>query len=182
MDALEQDQLLVDRIVQGDPDALRLLYERHASRAMAVALRVLRVRADAEEVLQESFLQIWRTARRYSPERASPERWVVMVVRARALDRLRASTTRARAHSAASHEAPGEAGPPSAGHEEGERARQVRDALSELPPEQRAALELAYYEGLSQSEISEQTGIPFGTVKTRMRLGMLKLASRLPDA
>jgi RNA polymerase sigma-70 factor (ECF subfamily) len=147
---------------------------------MGVALRVLRERADAEEVLQETFIEVWRRAREYAPSRGSVEAWLLTIARTRAIDRLRSRAARGRMAEAVSAE-PAQAGPklPDMLSATAEDAMRVQAALCALPVEQRMALELAYWEGLSQTEIAARTGQPLGTVKTRVRLALLKLARLL---
>ena len=147
---------------------------------MGVALRVLRERADAEEVLQETFIEVWRRAREYAPSRGSVEAWLLTIARTRAIDRLRSRAARGRMAEAVSAE-PAQAVPklPDMLSATAEDAMRVQAALCALPVEQRMALELAYWEGLSQTEIATRTGQPLGTVKTRVRLALLKLARLL---
>jgi RNA polymerase sigma-70 factor (ECF subfamily) len=147
---------------------------------MGVALRVLRERSEAEEVLQETFLEVWRRAREYAPSRGTVEAWLLTITRTRAIDRLRSRAARGRMAEAKGAE-PQESGPslPDALSSAAQEAKRVSTALKSLPLEQRRALELAYWEGLSQTEIAERTGQPLGTVKTRVRLALLKLAALL---
>jgi len=176
------DRGLVERVAKGDSAALKALYDRCSGRALAICLRILRSRTDAEEVLQETFLQIWKRAREYDAGRGGVEAWVVTIARTRAIDRLRSAGAAARlAESSRSDPAPQSAAVPAPLEvaEARQSRERVMEALTQLPPEQRAAVELAYYEGLSQREIAEKTGDPLGTVKTRMRLGMIKLAQIL---
>jgi RNA polymerase sigma-70 factor (ECF subfamily) len=142
---------------------------------------------DVEDVVEETFWQAWRQSRRYTPERGSVQTWVLTIARTRALDRLRA-TRRLREESiddatsageASSDGAPVSASNPPLDAEHAERSRLVIAALAGLPAEQREAVELGYFRGLSQSEIAERTGQPLGTIKTRMRLALLKLRDRL---
>lgn len=176
------ERALLERIARGDQAALKSLYERCSGRAYAIALRILRWKAEAEEVLQETFLHVWNRAREYDGTRGGPEAWIVTIARSRAIDRLRSSGVAARAVESQRSEL---AGPPVSGPLplEAAEARQNREhvegALKELPPEQRAVVELAYFEGLTQREIAERTGDPLGTVKTRVRLALTKLASLL---
>jgi RNA polymerase sigma-70 factor (ECF subfamily) len=147
---------------------------------MGVALRVLKERSDAEEVLQETFLEVWKRAREYTPSRGTVEAWLLTIARTRAIDRLRSRSARGRMVEAKSAEPP-DSGPslPDALSVAAQDARRVQAALATLPSEQRRALELAYWEGLSQTEIAERTGQPLGTVKTRVRLALLKLSGLL---
>jgi RNA polymerase sigma-70 factor (ECF subfamily) len=164
---------------------MRTVYSRCSGRAWAVALRVLGSRADAEEVLQETFLEVWRRAREFDPSRGAMEAWVMTISRTRAIDRKRSLGTVARiAEDAAAQPPPVSASPvdPSDAAALGQDRARVAAAMRELPPEQRVVVELAYFEGLSQREIAERTGDPLGTVKTRSRLALEKLASLLSEA
>jgi RNA polymerase sigma-70 factor (ECF subfamily) len=174
------DQTLLDRIVRGDEGALATLYERYAPRAYETARRVLRNDAEAEELVQDAFIEIWRSATRYDPRRAAPERWILTMVRTRAIDRLRQDGARARLRDRLAVQPELVVSPSPDAQVSGAReAKRLRDALASLPPEQRSVLEQAYDRGLSQSEIAEATKTPLGTVKTRMRTAMLKLAELL---
>ena len=166
-----------------DPKALRTIYERCSARALAVALKILRARPDAEEIIQETFLEVWKRAREYDPQRGGIEGWVLTIARSRAIDRLRTAGAGARLKTAQQAESPPDlvVAPPDAAEQQQERER-VAAALATLPPEQRSAVEMAYFEGLSQREIAERTGDPLGTVKTRMRLGMEKLSAILRES
>lgn len=166
----------VERCARGDASALRLLYDRLAPRALALAQRILRLPGDAEEIVQEAFLQVWRRAGEYNPARGEPDAWVVTIVRSRALDRLRsrASVERTALASAAEPVQTSTVSPLEDAERRVERER-VTAALGALPVEQRTCLELAYYEGLSHSQIAERTGSPLGTVKTRLKLAVEKL-------
>lgn len=161
--------------------ALRALYDLCSGRVMAVALKLLGDRAEAEDVVQETFLELWRRAADYDPSRASPATWAVMVGRSRALDRLRARSSAARVATAQAAE-PVSADPAPQPVEVREEQERVRSALSTLPPEQREVIELAYFEGLAQTEIAARTGQPLGTIKTRVRLAMEKLETALGGA
>lgn len=174
-------QALIDRIVLGDEDALRALYAELAPRAYAIALKVLKDHAEAEEVLQDTFVEVWRSATRFDPSRAAPDRWVGTMIRTRAIDLLRKRGARDRMVNAASHVEPARRPSPEDLLSTSQLGARVRAALADLPAEQRKALELAYFEGLSQSEIATATATPLGTVKTRMRLAMIKLAETLPN-
>jgi RNA polymerase sigma-70 factor (ECF subfamily) len=176
------DLALVRRMAQRDPSALAALYDRFGGLLLGVARRILGPAAESEEVLQESFLQAWIQAERYDPGRSSVSTWLVLIARSRALDRLRTRKSRQRTAEAAAAETP----PETSGQAESnvlqtERRRRVRAALAELPEEQRQVLELAFWEGLSQTEIATRTGAPLGTVKTRALLGMKKLRQQLRD-
>jgi RNA polymerase sigma-70 factor (ECF subfamily) len=163
---------------------MRTLYARCAGRAWAVALRILGSRPDAEEVLQETLLEVWRRAREFDPNRGGVETWVTTIARTRAIDRKRAMGTVSRiSEDAASQPPPMSTAPvdPLEAAEHGQDQARVAAALRELPPEQRVVVELAYFEGLSQREIADRTGDPLGTVKTRARLALEKLATLLSE-
>ena len=175
------DQALLARVSGGDAAALRTLYDVCAGRAMSIAYRVLASRSEAEEVVQETFVQVWRQAASYDASRGGAMAWVATIVRSRALDRLRsrAASERAVARSEDDPDAQPTAPAPADLAAQRELRAQVMAALAALPVEQRSAIELAYYEGLSHSEIAARLGDPLGTVKTRVRLGLAKLASVL---
>jgi RNA polymerase sigma-70 factor (ECF subfamily) len=172
------------RIAAGDREAFAELFDRHSPVVLGVLMRLLGNRAEAEEVVQEVFLQAWHQADRYLAERASPRGWLLMLGRSRALDRIRSSrAARAREEALGREQRWAAAGGsnPTAGLrlEAGERVREVHGALAELPAEQRECIELAYWGGLTQTEIAERTGAPLGTVKSRVMLGMRKLREAL---
>lgn len=180
------DDSLVRAMAQGDADAMARLYDRWSAALFGLALRITREKADAEEVMVDCFAQAWREAARFQADRGSVGAWLATIARSRALDLLRASGRRQRLVDSAQATSPGEAvgmgahfASPSAHVEHDERSRRVRTALDALPPAQRAALELAYFEGLSQSEIADRLAEPLGTVKTRVRLGLRKLRELL---
>ncbi|WP_434385646.1 sigma-70 family RNA polymerase sigma factor [Melittangium boletus] len=171
----------VHRVVLRDDTALEALYARLSGTVYAVALAVLRDRADAEEVTQEAFVHLWTHARDYNPARGTLTAWMTMLARSRALDRLRARAHRDKLASS-QDEARTLATPPATPMELAQRARDshgVNAALATLSPEQRQTLELAFHEGLSHSEIAARTGEPLGTVKTRIRRGLERLARNL---
>ncbi len=180
-----EDAEAVRRMAAGDQAALSLLYDRYGQILYAVAYRVTGQRADAEEAVMEAFAQAWRDASRFEAGRGSVAAWLTMMARSRALDLIRARDRRTRITESAAWETSGD--PPAMGTaaepgrrlEDEERRRQVAAALAALAPAQRQAIELAYYEGLSQSEIAERLQEPLGTVKTRMRVGMQKLREAL---
>jgi RNA polymerase sigma-70 factor (ECF subfamily) len=175
----DEDCELLARIARGEVGALRALYDEHARRTMAIAMRVLRNEPEAEEVVQETFLEIWRRADQFDDQRGTVGAWAVTIARSRAIDRLRSSGSSARAiEGAASLIQPPALLPNDLVERRHDEAR-VAAALGELPPEQRQAIELAYFEGLSQSEIAARTDSPLGTVKMRVKLAMGKLAKLL---
>jgi len=168
--------VVLRRLAAGDHAALGEVYDRYAGLVNGLALRILRNTAEAEEVVQEVFVQIWRQAVRFDPARGSVEAWICTMARTRALDRLRRRTSR--------REEPGESTPGASEMPRTVEALAVKKALESLSPDQRMALELAYYEGLTQSEIAERLGEPLGTVKTRIRTAMIRLRdvlARIPQ-
>jgi RNA polymerase sigma-70 factor, ECF subfamily len=182
----DTDRALLRRVAAGDEAALGSLYDGWAERVHALAFWVLNDADEAEDVVEETFWQVWRTAARYDGTRSSVSTWLMMIARSRALDRLRgrrrrADWTAAPATVNALQDQVGNAPPeiPGLALERAEQQHQVAVALNALPPDQRSALELAYFEGLSHGEIAERTSLPLGTVKTRIRLAMQKLRQGL---
>lgn len=170
------------RTAEGDREAFGRLYDHAASLVFSFAMRILQERAAAEDLLQEVFLQIWRDAGSYSPGRGSPEAWIITITRSRAIDRLRSKRRRDKSF-VPMERAPGQEhdGAVESGAETSDARLTVSSALAELSESQRKAMELAYFDGLSQSEIAARTGEPLGTVKTRMRDGMKHLQTMLRD-
>ena len=180
------DASLIDAMRRGDERAVGLLYDRHASMVMGLALSIVRDRTDAETVVLDTFTQVWRDAARYDVARGSVASWLLVLGRSRALDLLRSAGRRARLTPVSVDDAPAAAlvaedapSDPAQAVEAHERQRHVAAALGELPQAQRQAIELAFFEGLSHSEVAERLGEPLGTVKTRIRLGMTKLRQLL---
>ncbi len=162
---------VLQRLAAGDPAALAEFYDRYAPLVNAIALRILRAAADAEDVVQEVFLQAWRQADRFDPGRGTPEAWLCTIARTRSLDRLRRRSSR--------REDPEQVAPAPANAPRNVEALAVREALQGLSLDQRRALELAYYEGLTQTEIAARLDEPLGTIKTRIRTAMLRLREAL---
>lgn len=177
------DALLLHRMAAGDEQALGALYDRWHALVHAVVSRILRHSADVDDVVEEAFWQAWRQASRYEASRGGVQTWLLTIARSRALDRVR--STRRRREEPLLGENGEEVvqrvaeGDPSMDAESAERRSVVLAAMGQLPSEQREALELAYFGGLSQSEIAERTSQPLGTVKTRIRLAMQKLRDSL---
>lgn len=168
---------LSNRLAKGDRDALAELYARYQRVVFSVVLRLVRDRAEAEELAQETFVEAWRRATQYQPERANVVAWLVTIARSRAIDRLRGRSTAERVEPLEQPVAPIST-PDEVVHAVRTR-REVRQRLAELPVEQRALLELAWDEGLSQTEIAQRTGLPLGTVKTRTRTALITLKRQL---
>ncbi len=175
------DAELLQQVADGDQEALSELYDRFSGGLLALATRVLRNPEDAEEVLQEVFVHVWNKAGRYDPTRSSASTWLVLITRSRAIDRLRSRQVVERTAVAAQQENPLDHTSPSGARHvlNDERRQRIRRELANLPPEQAEVLRLAFYQGMSQSEISKATGIPLGTVKTRTLLAMKKLRKAL---
>lgn len=178
----QMDEAVVRQIVNGDHGALGALYDLHGRTVYTLALRIVGDPAEAEEVVQDVFVQVWRGAVRYDQGRATVAGWLLMMTRSRAIDRVRARQVRPIGDGAfettIARLADASAGP-EASVISGQAAERLKAALYDLPNSMRAALELAYYEGLTQSAIAERLGEPLGTVKTRMRTALQKLRSAL---
>jgi RNA polymerase sigma-70 factor (ECF subfamily) len=178
------DRALLRAVAAGDKEALRQLYTRHSAVLFALSLRVLSDHTEAEDVLQEAFVQIWKTAGSFDEGRGKPLGWLIMLTRSRAIDRLRSRKTRSRVTESMANDSSqsGETTTPSDEAQASEAQRTVRDALKSLPSEQRVPIEMAYFGGLTQFEIAQQLSQPLGTVKTRMRNGMMRLREQLGSA
>jgi RNA polymerase sigma-70 factor (ECF subfamily) len=175
------DEDLLRAISRGDESALAALYDRYRLILFSLILRILHDRHEAEDVLQEAFLQVWRRAADFDQSRGRAFTWLVTIARSRALDRLRMLSSRSRLVNAEAEPGADEFGDTGAEIVKSEQGEIVRLALRELPEEQRRPLILAYFEGLTQAEIAERLGDPLGTVKTRMRSGLSKLRELLRD-
>lgn len=174
----EADVDALKRMGSGEPGALAELYDRHGRAMFSLAFRILRDQSDAEEVVQDVFAQAWRQAARYDTSRGVVVAWLLMMTRSRAIDRLRARRGRPILqddHPAALRDLSDEALPVDLALLSAEQLTRVRAALEVLPAAQRTAIELAFYEGLTHSEVAEQLEQPLGTVKTRIRSGLRKL-------
>jgi RNA polymerase sigma-70 factor (ECF subfamily) len=180
--SMTPDHALVQRMAAGDERALGELYDRHGRAAYALVCAIVGERADADEVVVDVFKQAWHSAARFEPARGSVGSWLVTIARTRALDLVRARGRRSRALERAvllSEGGVAASESPDRDAERSETRRIVTRALADLPEPQRRAIELAYFGGLSQSEIATQLGEPLGTVKTRIRDGMAKLRTLL---
>ena len=173
----ETDSHLIQRVAGGDRDAFTELYRRFARPVLAMARRQLGDNGRAEEAAQETFAAVWRSARSYRPERGSGSAWLYAVARHAIVDR-------ARQRREPVAEVPEEASPTAGPDEQAEGswlAWRVHSALEQLPERERAVLELAYWSGLSQAEIASYLDVPLGTVKTRTRTGLARLAGLLDE-
>lgn len=178
-----RDRDLVARIAGGDEDAFRSLFARYASTAKALAVRVVRQSNLAEEIVQEALVAVWKNPGGYDPARGSVKSWFLSMVHHRAVDAVRREESQRRRVEEVTFERTDVADD----HAEivadaidlPETRRAVRIALQDLPEEQRSVLEMMYFDGLSQSQVAEKTGLPLGTVKSRTLLGMRKMRSAL---
>ncbi len=176
------DEALLALAAHEDEGALAELYDRYGRPAYGLALRIVRDPALAEDAVQEAFLTLWRTATSFRSDRAKPSTWILTLVHRRAVDVVRREERR-RAAPLETSEEPEAYGP--ATDEEIEltdRRRIVQEALRQLPDDQREALELAYYGGLTQSELAERLSVPLGTIKSRMFTGLRRLRDLLAEA
>lgn len=175
------DEDLMHLVARGDARAFEVVYERHSGAAFSLAYRMVGKRTVAEEVVQEAFLNLWRSGERYERTRGSVRTWTLGIVHHRAIDALRRATVHDKRRTgdediAERLEAPDRTDVEVARREE---SRTVRAAMEALPAEQVQVIELAYFGGFSHSEISEMLGTPIGTIKGRMRLGLSKLRASL---
>lgn len=172
---------LLRAIKRGDEEALAALYDRYRLILFGLILRILHSQPEAEDVLQDVFLQVWRRASDFDETRGRPFTWLVTLARSRAIDRLRSLGSRERTATEAARATTDSIVDAADDVVKSEQSEIVRRALSELPEEQQSALVLAYFEGLTQSEIARRLNSPLGTVKTRMRSGMIRLRGLLGE-
>jgi RNA polymerase sigma-70 factor (ECF subfamily) len=170
------DEDLISLVQTNDAEAFAVLYDRHSRTAYSLAYRMMGERQAAEDLLQDAFLKLWRAAGSYRAERGSVRTWLLSIVHNRGIDQLRSSASRRRTQEKVEASAPW-VQPSEAFAQSWRNAQreQVREALKSLPEEQLKVLELAYYSGYKQVEIAELLGLPLGTVKGRMRLGLKKI-------
>ena len=178
------DEELMPLIGEKNPDAFEVFYDRHGGAAYSLAYRIVGERGAAEDVTQEAFISIWRSGARYDAARGSVRTWMLGIVRNRAIDALRSRAGRAPKlnfdddsileHRPAAEQTESQA-------LERETAQELRGALDELPGEQAKVIQLAYFGGFSHSEIAGMLGVPLGTVKGRMRLGLEKICGGLAE-
>ena len=179
MNDQDRDVACIERMRAGDATGLEELYDRHSPMLYSLALRIVGRAADAEEVLQESWLQAWRSAERYDRSRGTVAAWLLTLARSRAIDRFRGLASRQRAETSVEVDPPRGADEPPALAVQRQLHERVSAALATLPPQQRQVLELAYFSGLSQSEIASRLGAPLGTVKSWTRQALLRLRDQV---
>lgn len=178
------DEELMRRVAASDSDALALLFQRYAGAVYSLAYRMLNDREGAEDLLNEVFVRVWRQAPSYDARRGKFSTWLMSVARNLGIDELRSRRARPQRADPLTPDDP-DLDPADDRVDverdvwHAERRRLIREALRELPPAQRQALEMAYFEGLTQAEIAERLGDPLGTTKTRVRLGLQKLRDLL---
>ena len=175
----EDDVKLLKAIAARDEAALAQLYDRYRTILFGLLMRILNNREEAEDVLQEVFLQVWRKAGDFDENRGRPFTWLVTLGRSRGIDRLRTLAARDRVAEAGAREAVEDFSDAATAAFKSEQRGLVNKALAQLPDEQKRPLMLAYFDGLTQSEIATRLGAPLGTVKTRMRNGLMSLREQL---
>lgn len=182
----EDEKALMYRIAAGDEVAFEALYDRYSRLLYSILLSVVKQPPEAQDMLQEVFLHIWRQAKNFDAGRGNVYSWLITMTRNRAIDRLRSKGYRERQQEAHDDDTmlmlPDSALSPLDSITITEQRERVHDALGKIPPEQRDALMLAYFQGYTQAEIADLLQIPLGTIKTRMRQGLLKLSTLLHSA
>jgi RNA polymerase sigma-70 factor, ECF subfamily len=167
---------LIQRVANQDREAFSQLYERFSTLVFTLAMRMLKARSDAEDLLQEVFVQVWRQARGYSAERGSPEAWIINIARRRAIDKMRSIRRMGRSFVLTDDPVRTQSGENiGSWTAESEGRMAMNRALANLPETQRKVLELAYLDGMTQTEIAERLAEPLGNIKTRMRAGIQRL-------
>ena len=177
--AERSDVELLHAVAQGDEAALARLYDAYRVILFGLLVRILNSREEAEDILQDVFIQVWRRAKDFDEKRGRPFTWLVTLARSRAIDRLRQLGARQRLATGAAQEQTESVSDALSDTIRVAQRETVRQALAELPEEQRNTLVLAYFDGLTQSEIATKLNAPLGTIKTRMRSGMIKLRALL---
>jgi RNA polymerase sigma-70 factor, ECF subfamily len=180
----ERDSEWLRKIAAGDRAAFAEFYDAHSTLMFSIACKILGDAGEAEDVLQETFLQIWEKAKNFDPQLGKASSWISVLVRNRAIDRLRSAQRRNRLGDAAENEfavAQENSETVNDTLHGREKAKLIQAAMKELPGEQRRAVELAFFSGLTQDEISKKLDEPLGTVKARIRRGLLKLRDQLED-
>jgi len=179
------DREMIERIGRGDQSAFSALYDRLSRPLYSLALRMLGDAGDAQDALQDVFLQIWSRAATYNPEQSTVFSWTVLLTRSRVIDRLRARKRRLRVVASATGDEDADVADASTMEsaadtaDKNDEAARVRSVLNNLPSEQREAIELAFFGHLTHHEIAARLGEPLGTIKARIRRGLLKLRERL---
>lgn len=181
MSSVANDVELLKAIAARDEAALAQLYDRYRVILFGLLVRILNSREEAEDVLQETFLQVWRRAADFDETRGRPFTWLVTMARSRGIDRLRTLAARERTAVAAARDEAEVISDAASDAFRSEQRALITNALDHLPDEQKQTLLLAYFDGLTQSEIAARLNAPLGTVKTRMRTGMMKLRELLAD-
>jgi RNA polymerase sigma-70 factor, ECF subfamily len=183
-DQAEALESLIFRVAEGDPDAVAALYDSTSRLIYGLILRILRNVETAEEVLLDVYTQVWRQAHLYDRSRGSLLAWMSIIARTRAINRLRRGDQEQQlsTHIDMANEVEATSANPEDASLISERGGLVRSALELLSAEQREVIELAYYSGMSHSEIAAELGHPLGTVKTRIRLGMMRLREQLKQS
>lgn len=181
MSSVANDVELLKAIAARDEAALAQLYDRYRVILFGLLVRILNSREEAEDVLQETFLQVWRRAADFDETRGRPFTWLVTMARSRGIDRLRTLAARERTAVAAARDEAEVISDAASDAFRSEQRALITNALDHLPDEQKQTLLLAYFDGLTQSEIAARLNAPLGTVKTRMRTGMIKLRELLAD-
>lgn len=177
---MSNDEELMERVARSDRQAFLTLYDRYSARVYGLALYMLRDEMSAEEIAQDAFLKLWNRAETFRADRGTLLTWLLTVTRHLALDRIRLESRAPRIRDLSEAEDWQRIPDPVTETTES-RWRAMRMAVGDLPLEQRQVIELAYYHGLSQSQMAEHLGIPLGTVKTRVRLGLSKLREAILD-
>ena len=178
----EIDPAVIRRVAQGDSVAFARVYDAFSGILYSLALRILERPEDTEELLQEVFLKIWRDAEDYDPRRGAPLAWAITITRHKAIDKIRSTTRRLRLYEAAEAEAKNSSLPlaqPASDAASSENAQAVRESLGRLAPEVRESIELAFFGGLSHSQIAARLSLPLTTVKSRIRRAMMQLRQSL---
>ena len=173
------DSDLIALVGKGDGAALMTLYDRYNRQAFGLAFRILSDAATAEEVVQDAFLALWRNATSFDTSRGAVKTWLLTIVHNRSIDRIRSAKSRVGQVELEVADYAGANTDPWDDVTDQLDGEQVRAAVAELPPDQRTAVEMAYFQGLTHQEISDRTSIPLGTVKGRLRLGLRKLSTSL---
>src|SRR5918994_1095882 len=177
------DEDLISLVEAADAEAFATLYDRHSRAAFSLAYRMMGERQASEDLMQDAFLKVWRSAKSYRAERGSVRTWILSIVHNRGIDQIRSQASRRRTQDKIEASAP--LSQPSEAFAEtlrNSQRDQVREALDSLPPEQLKILELAYFSGYTHVEISDLLGLPLGTVKGRMRLGLKKVRDYFDSA